>query len=62
MKDVQKVKRKSGESGAKNIQRTVPVTITSSQLMAKDFPDIDFAIPGLFPVGLNLFAGQPKMK
>ncbi len=56
------VKSKCGTSGVSNIQRTVPVTITSSELMAKVFPELDFAIPGLFPVGLNLLAGKPKMK
>lgn len=49
----EKIKRiKRGDEG---------VLISAKELLGADLPDIDFAVPGLFPVGgVSLLAGPPK--
>lgn len=38
-----------------------PATITDSELFRATYPDPEFVIPGLFPYGLTIFAGKPKV-
>jgi hypothetical protein len=37
------------------------VSWTAAQLLAEEFPDPKWAVPGLFPEGLTLLAGAPKV-
>lgn len=38
-----------------------PILITADALLRKVFPDPRWAVPGLFPEGLSIFAGPPKI-
>ncbi len=38
-----------------------PVIITAADLMRKEFPEPRWAVPGLFPEGMTLLVGSPKL-
>lgn len=38
-----------------------PPTMTAAELLARDFPDPAWVVPGLLPEGATLLAGRPKM-
>jgi len=38
-----------------------PATITAKDLMAREFPPLRYAVPGIVPEGVTLLAGKPKL-
>lgn len=50
---------RDGDNGdSRDTRRT---SWTAAELMATDFPEPRWAVPGLVPEGINLFAGPPKV-
>lgn len=43
------------------VQAEGPLTLTAAELLARDFPDPRWIVPGLLPEGATLLAGRPKM-
>jgi RecA-family ATPase len=37
------------------------VTFTATELMAFEFPEAQWAVPGMIPEGVTLLAGKPKL-
>jgi hypothetical protein len=53
--------RRSGDSGDRSDKREARRTAwTAAELMATDFPEPRWAVPGILAEGLNLLAGSPK--
>ncbi len=38
-----------------------PHTFTAAELMAAELPPVRWAVPGIVPEGVTLFAGKPKL-
>lgn len=52
---------RSGDSGDSRDRDTRRTSWTAAELMATDFPEPRWAVPGLVAEGINLFAGPPKV-